>query len=82
MADTYNSINTVTGTITPDELGRTLAHEHLLIGWPGWESDTFRTGPTKDECMARCRERVAEMFGQPFDLKGMLAEFPETAYAF
>ena len=61
MAETYNSINTVTGTITPDELGRTLAHEHLLIGWPGWESDTFRTGPTKDECMARCRERVDEM---------------------
>jgi hypothetical protein len=27
-------------------------------------------------------ERVAAMFGQPFDLEGMLAEFPETAYAF
>ena len=27
-------------------------------------------------------ERVAAMFGQPFDLEGMLAEFPDTAYAF
>ena len=25
-------INTVTGTCTPDELGRTLVHEHLLVG--------------------------------------------------
>jgi hypothetical protein len=28
------------------------------------------------------RERVEEMYGRPFDLEGMLAEFPETAYAF
>jgi hypothetical protein len=28
------------------------------------------------------QERVEEMYGRPFDLEGMLAEFPETAYAF
>jgi phosphotriesterase-related protein len=61
MSDAQTTINTVTGTITPDELGRTLAHEHLLVGWPGWESDTFRQGPGKEECLARCRDRVAEM---------------------
>jgi hypothetical protein len=26
--------------------------------------------------------RVAELYGRPFDLNGMLAEFPETAYTF
>jgi phosphotriesterase-related protein len=33
------SINTVTGTITAEQLGTTLMHEHLLIGWAGWELD-------------------------------------------
>ena len=32
-------INTVTGTVTPEKLGTTLMHEHLLIGWAGWELD-------------------------------------------
>ena len=30
-------INTVTGTCTPQELGTTLVHEHLLIAWAGWK---------------------------------------------
>jgi phosphotriesterase-related protein len=33
------SINTVTGTMTAEQLGTTLMHEHLLIGWAGWELD-------------------------------------------
>jgi phosphotriesterase-related protein len=33
------SINTVTGTTTAEKLGTTLMHEHLLIGWAGWELD-------------------------------------------
>jgi len=33
------SINTVTGTTTAEQLGTTLMHEHLLIGWAGWELD-------------------------------------------
>ena len=33
------SINTVTGTTTSEQLGTTLMHEHLLIGWAGWELD-------------------------------------------
>ncbi|MEQ8841033.1 MAG: hypothetical protein RIB98_08630 [Acidimicrobiales bacterium] len=34
------TIQTVTGPIAPHELGRTLMHEHLAIGYPGWESAT------------------------------------------
>ena len=54
-------IQTVTGNATPDELGRTLMHEHLVIGYPGWEADTIRPGPTRAEMKARCIERIEEM---------------------
>jgi phosphotriesterase-related protein len=33
------TINTVTGSVSTDKLGTTLMHEHLLIGWSGWELD-------------------------------------------
>ena len=33
------SVNTVTGTVSSDELGATLMHEHILFGYPGWEGD-------------------------------------------
>lgn len=32
-------INTVTGPISPNDLGVTLVHEHVLFGYPGWEGD-------------------------------------------
>ena len=32
-------VNTVTGPISPDDLGITLMHEHILYGYPGWEGD-------------------------------------------
>lgn len=33
------TINTVTGPISPEDLGTTLVHEHILFGFPGWEGD-------------------------------------------
>ena len=32
-------VNTVLGPISPDELGVTLVHEHIVYGYPGWEGD-------------------------------------------
>ena len=32
------TVQTVTGPCAPDALGTTLMHEHLLVGWPGWEA--------------------------------------------
>lgn len=32
-------INTVTGSVEPESLGLTLAHEHIVAGYPGWECD-------------------------------------------
>ena len=34
------TVNTVLGPITPDELGVTLVHEHIVYGQPGWYADT------------------------------------------
>lgn len=34
-----STVNTVLGPITPEELGVTLMHEHILYGYPGWEGD-------------------------------------------
>ncbi len=32
-------VNTVSGQISPRELGVTLMHEHICYGYPGWEGD-------------------------------------------
>jgi len=36
---TQQKVNTVTGQISPEELGVTLMHEHICYGFPGWEGD-------------------------------------------
>jgi len=54
-------VQTVTGPIDISEFGRTLMHEHMLIGYPGWESDTVRPGPKKADMIAMCTDRIAEM---------------------
>jgi phosphotriesterase-related protein len=46
-------INTTTGTITEDELGRTLIHEHVLAGYPGWFMDTRMPAPKRADAIAR-----------------------------
>ncbi|MCP4750372.1 MAG: phosphotriesterase-related protein [Proteobacteria bacterium] len=33
------SVNTVSGAVSPDDLGITLMHEHLVFGYPGWYGD-------------------------------------------
>ena len=58
---TTTRINTVTGAITPDQLGTTLMHEHIVIGYPGWESDTLHPGPSLNECLAIAVDRIQQM---------------------
>ena len=55
------TLTTVTGAISPDTLGKTLMHEHLVIGYPGWESDSMHPGPALDERVSRCVDRIAEL---------------------
>ena len=54
-------IQTVTGKIRSDQLGRVLAHEHVLIGWAGWESDTLRPGPARAEILSVAEDRIAQI---------------------
>jgi phosphotriesterase-related protein len=50
-------VNTVTGPIDSADLGFTLMHEHLLIGWAGWQWDSkFKFD--RAEAMARSVDRL------------------------
>jgi phosphotriesterase-related protein len=54
-------INTAAGPVDARNLGKTLMHEHLVIAFPGWESDTAITNPTRREMAAVCADRIAEL---------------------
>lgn len=54
-------IATVTGDVAPADMGPTLMHEHLMVGYPGWESDSLRPGPNRRQMLAVCEDRIAEM---------------------
>ena len=55
------TISTVTGPCRPADLGLTLMHEHLLIGWPGWESDTAAPAFDRREAKRICVDRMQEL---------------------
>ncbi|RMF19698.1 MAG: phosphotriesterase-related protein [Deltaproteobacteria bacterium] len=74
MTATQTKIHTVTGTIDASALGRTLTHEHLQIGWPGWDSDSLRPGPKRDEILAVALDRVREI--QDHGVKTMIDPCP------
>jgi phosphotriesterase-related protein len=58
--NTMDSINTVTGTVQPSQLGMTLVHEHLLIGFPGWHMDSV--APFKrNEALSRAVDKLQEL---------------------
>jgi phosphotriesterase-related protein len=49
-----NKINTVLGPIAPDRLGVTLAHEHIISGYPGWECDPLSRPYDRDKMVKVC----------------------------
>lgn len=54
-------INTVTGPARPNELGMTLVHEHLLIGYPGWQMDALAPKFRRADALARGVDRMHEL---------------------
>ena len=52
-------VNTVTGRISPDELGMTLMHEHLFFGYSGYQGD-HTLGPFDREATIETGIEVAE----------------------
>jgi phosphotriesterase-related protein len=56
-------VNTVTGRANPDELGMTLVHEHLLIGYPGWQMDALAPRFRRADALSRGVDRLQELRG-------------------
>jgi phosphotriesterase-related protein len=54
------TVTSVLGPIDTSDLGVTLIHEHLLIGWPGWEKDPLVLFDKRDE-IAKAVERLQEL---------------------
>ncbi len=54
------AINTVTGPIDSANLGRTLMHEHLAVGYAGWESATNEV-PDRSEMLKVCIDRIEQL---------------------
>ena len=54
-------IPTVTGRVHPDDLGTTLVHEHLLIGYPGWFMDALAPRFRRDDALARGVDKMQEL---------------------
>jgi phosphotriesterase-related protein len=54
-------INTVLGPCPSDRLGTTLMHEHLLIGWPGWEIDAAAPPFNRKDTVKMCCDRMVEL---------------------
>lgn len=55
------AVQTVTGTCAPSALGLTLMHEHLIIGWPGWDADTAAPLFDRREAKRLCVDRMLEL---------------------
>jgi len=48
-----SKVNTVTGSLTTTNLGKTLIHEHALIGYPGWFLDKRQPAFKRKEAMKK-----------------------------
>jgi phosphotriesterase-related protein len=54
-------VNTVTGRARPEDFGTTLVHEHLLIGYPGWQMDALAPRFRRADALSRGVDRMQEL---------------------
>jgi phosphotriesterase-related protein len=54
-------VQTVTGPVRPEDLGTTLVHEHLLVGYPGWFMDALAPKFRRAEALSRGVDRLQEL---------------------
>ncbi len=52
-------INSVLGPISPDDLGLTLAHEHIIAGYAGWECDALSRPYNREKIVNICLKALA-----------------------
>lgn len=55
------AINTVTGTIQPEQLGRTLMHEHVFVQYGGPSADCCGPGRRFDEIVTTCTAYIEQI---------------------
>ncbi|NPT54852.1 phosphotriesterase family protein [Paraburkholderia elongata] len=51
------------GTVEVSALGKTLIHEHVLVGMPGWSMDLKAPKFIRGEAMSRAVDRIQELHG-------------------
>jgi phosphotriesterase-related protein len=56
-------INTVLGSVSTDELGVTLIHEHLVFSYQGWECDALAPPYNREAAADTCVEALREAKG-------------------
>jgi phosphotriesterase-related protein len=61
MTASAHPVQTVTGLARPEDLGRTLIHEHVLVGFPGWDLDANAPPFRRAEVMARAIDQMQEL---------------------
>ncbi len=54
-------VQTVTGTVLPSQLGRTLIHEHVFVEYGGPSSDTVRPGRRQEEILSICIDYIEKL---------------------
>jgi phosphotriesterase-related protein len=61
MTAEVRTVQTVTGRASVADLGRTLIHEHVLVGIPGWQMDALAPRFDRAEAMARAVDQLQEL---------------------
>lgn len=59
MSDTL--IQSANGPISVDDLGATLMHEHLVMAFAGWDSDTSAPHRSQEDLIHACVDRIEEL---------------------
>lgn len=54
-------VQTVTGPLAVSQMGRTLIHEHVYTGMPGWQFDLKVPKTTRREFMSRAVDKLQEL---------------------
>jgi phosphotriesterase-related protein len=54
-------LNSANGPVRTDQLGKTLMHEHLVVGFTGWEGDSRCPAVDRQSIIDVCVDRVEEL---------------------
>jgi len=60
-ANMTGTVQLTDGTVSLEDLGKTLIHEHVIIGMPGWNLDLKAPPFVRSEAMARAVDRLQEL---------------------